>query len=50
MTILMTWLLYFVFGAVAPPTRLVKDEYGSDIGMEGASSQHGMLRLVIVVM
>ncbi|CAG2198760.1 SMAD4 [Mytilus edulis] len=25
----------------APPTRLVKDEYGSDIGMEGASSQHG---------
>ncbi|XP_076080648.1 mothers against decapentaplegic homolog 4-like isoform X4 [Mytilus galloprovincialis] len=24
----------------APPTRLVKDEYGSDIGMEGASSQH----------
>lgn len=24
----------------APPTRLVKDEYGSEIGMDGASSQH----------
>ncbi|CAC5380297.1 SMAD4 [Mytilus coruscus] len=36
---------YFLFVGLtiqhaAPPTRLVKDEYGSDIGMEGASSQH----------